>query len=66
MCCPAATSWDGRMGCETLDVKGFCISISFELGKTSQKKNCIKSENGTIVGEGGRKIIELEIEPNYD
>ena len=47
------------MGCETLDVKGFCISISFELGKTSQKKNCIKSENGTIGGEGVRNIIEF-------
>ena len=29
------------------------------LGKTSKKKNCIKSENGTVGGEGVRKIIEF-------
>ena len=28
-------------------------------GRHQKKKNCIKSENGTIGGEGVRKIIEF-------
>ena len=40
-------------------IDNFIILVKSALGKTSKKKNCIKSENGTIGGEGVRKIIEF-------